>query len=37
VTITISGERELFERTFGDGDPAVPEGLEDVVATVTYT
>ena len=31
ATITIRGERELLESTFGDG---VPEGLEDVVAEV---
>jgi UDP-N-acetylglucosamine enolpyruvyl transferase len=36
VTITISGDRELFDRTFGDGEPKVPEGLGDVVAAVTY-
>ncbi len=37
VAITISGDRELFESTFGDGDPVVPGGLDDVIASVTYT
>jgi hypothetical protein len=40
VTVTVRGEPELFERTFGTagpgGEPEVPQGLRDVVAAVAF-